>query len=186
MRSALTCRSVPSGTGEPHALHDVADVGGSPMGIAVDGAAHRPRGAGPGLEAGAAVRDCPAHQAVDRHAGIGADEIASDHVDPAAARTDDQTGHAAIGHEHVRSAAEHGDRHAVGMGRRGGRPPASRRRAAAISHSCRAADLEGRERCQRRIGVDGDARQGLGQRRRRSRSCAALLPPPASARVRAR
>ena len=65
IRRHLAQRAV--GSGEPHALDQVADVGRPPVRVAVDRPADRPRRPGPGLEAAAAVGDRPAHQAVDGH-----------------------------------------------------------------------------------------------------------------------
>ena len=78
------------------------------MRVAEDRAADRPRRARPGFEAGAAVSDRPAHQAVDRHRGVGPDcarRRPACTSPPRGRITSPRTPR--VGDQHVRSAAEH-------------------------------------------------------------------------------
>jgi hypothetical protein len=52
----------------------------------------------------------PADEAIERHTGIGEDVPSTAGFDGTATHPDDETADAAIGHEHVRPAAQHGHR----------------------------------------------------------------------------
>ena len=113
-------------------------------------AADRARRAGPRLEAGQAVPDRPAHEAVDRDAGVGAHAVRRPSASiVAAARPHDQAADAGVGDEHVRAAAEHRHAHARRRARR--RTSTISRRARLDEPVRRTADLEGRQRRERRV-----------------------------------
>ncbi len=75
--------------------------------VAVDRAADRARRSGPGLEAGDAAVDRPAHQAVDRDAGIGADARLVQPPRPRRRGSGSPVRAARRRRQHVRAAAEH-------------------------------------------------------------------------------
>ena len=112
--------------------------------------ADRARRPGPRLQSRAPVIDGPADQPVDGHGGIRPNAVAAIERHLAAARTDDQPADAAIGHQHVRSTAQHRHRHA-------GRARQFERRHQLVAAPRldqpfrRAADLERRERRQRHV-----------------------------------
>ena len=106
---------------------EIADEAAAEMRVAEDRAADGARRPGPRFEPGAAVVDRPAHQAVDRHRGIGADvrRRRSARTSPPRGRiTSPRTPR--VRHQHVRSAAEHRHRHA-GRRARAAAPRRSRR-----------------------------------------------------------
>ncbi len=106
----------------------IADVRAAEMRVAVDRAADGAGRAGPGLEPGQPAPDRPAHQAVDRDAGLGPHRVrrrsASTPCERAAARRRRARPRP---HQHVRAAAKDGDRHARRPRRvpRRARPPRS-------------------------------------------------------------
>src|SRR4029079_5538422 len=83
------------------------------MRVAADTAADSTRRTCPGFQAGKAVTDQPAHEAVDRDGSVGADMGAVLPLDVSAARPYDDATDASIGHEHVGATAEHRNGHTV-------------------------------------------------------------------------
>ena len=155
------------------------------MRVAEDGAADRAGRARPRLEARAAVIDRPAHEAVDRDRGVGADVPLVDRAHVAAARADHEAAHAGVRHEHVRSAAEHRHRHARRARQRQRRHDLVA--AARLDQPVgRAADAKRRQRRERHVGA-----QPIGAERLRAEAASRSLtapptPRPPSARAPAR
>ena len=84
----------------------------APVCVAVHAAAHRSRRARPGFKSRESMADCPAHQPIDGQRGVGANLARRDFGDATTTRTHDETTNARVGYEDVRSASQHGDRHA--------------------------------------------------------------------------
>ena len=82
------------------------------MRVPVERPAHRPRRPRPLGEAGEAVGDRVAHEAVHRHPGLGPHAVRRDEVDPAPVEARDQAADAAVADEDVRAPSQPGERHA--------------------------------------------------------------------------
>ena len=89
-----------------HRDHDLGDDLPLEVGVAVDGAADRARRARPRREAGEAVADRVAHQAVHGDAGLGPDAVGRGRRDGAAVPAHHQAAHAQVADEQVRTAPE--------------------------------------------------------------------------------
>ena len=76
------------------------------MRVAEDRAADRAGRAGPCFQAGAAVRDRPPHQAVDRHGRVRANALLVQPRNGTASRANHESANARVGDQHVGAAAE--------------------------------------------------------------------------------
>src|SRR4029079_14899669 len=70
---------------------------------------------GPAFEAGDAVKNGPSHERIDRQRRIGTDRVRARRLHLSTARPDDESPDAAIGNQHVRTAAKNRDGHVVAM-----------------------------------------------------------------------
>ena len=126
------------------------------MGVAVNGAADRARRAGPRLQSGQAVRDRPAHESVDGETCIRANRVRRDLLHVSAAQSHHQALHSGVGNEQIRATAEHG--HGDAVCARDANGVAQLARAVHGQQEVRRpADLERRERRERRLTLDARA-----------------------------
>src|SRR6516165_1413266 len=81
------------------------------MRVAENRPADGPWRSGPGLQAGAAMIDCPSHQGIHTDRGVGSNDPLGDTDDLTAPWADDETADASIRNEDIGPSAEHRDRY---------------------------------------------------------------------------